>query len=70
MNQSAPTSVAASREAFCRNRQKVTNAEWPKDNHECTPTQTGSVIRCALEAVAVECRSPRAEQRSKRAKKL
>ena len=39
----------------------------PKANHECAPTQTGSVICCRLEAVDIECGPPRL---SKRAKKL
>ena len=30
-----------------------------KANHECAPTQTGSVICCPLEAVDIECRPPR-----------
>ena len=34
------------------------------------PTQTGSVICCPLEAVDIECRPPRADKPSKRAKKL
>ena len=32
-----------------------------KANHECAPTQTGSVICCTLEAVDIACRPPRAE---------
>jgi hypothetical protein len=41
-----------------------------KANHECAPTQTGSVICCPLEAVDIEFRPLRAEEFSKRAKKL
>jgi len=48
----------------------VSYAKWPKGNHECAPTQSGSVICCTLEAVDIECRSPRAEELPKRAKKL
>jgi hypothetical protein len=48
----------------------VRYAKWPKDNHEYTPTQTGSFLCCTLKAVDIECRSSGAEQRSKRAKKL
>jgi hypothetical protein len=48
----------------------VSYAKWPKDNHEWAPTQTGSVICCTLEAVDIKCRSPRAEELPKRAKKL
>ncbi len=44
--------------------------KWSKDNHECAPTQTGSIICCTLEAVDIKCRSPRAEELPKRAKKL
>ena len=57
-------------EHFTRNYQGVSHAKWPKDNHECAPTQTGSIICCPLEAVDIECRPPRAEGLSKRAKKL
>jgi hypothetical protein len=45
-------------------------AKWRKDNHECAPTQTSSVTCCTLEAVDIGCRPPRAEEFSKRAKKL
>jgi hypothetical protein len=41
-----------------------------KDNHECAPTQTSSVICRTLEAVDIERRPPRAKGLSKRAKKL
>jgi hypothetical protein len=48
----------------------VSHAKWPKDSYECAPTQTSSVICRTLEAVDIECRPPRAEELSKRAKKL
>src|SRR5205807_410378 len=48
----------------------VSHAEWPKDCHEWAPTQTGGVICCPLNAVDLECRPPRPEGPSKRAKKL
>jgi len=48
----------------------LSHAKWRKDNHECAPTQTGSVFCCTLETVDVECRPPRVEELSKRAKKL
>jgi len=48
----------------------VSYAKWAKDNHECAPTQSGSVICCTLEAVDIGCRSRRAEELPKRAKKL
>jgi len=41
-----------------------------QNNHECAPTQTGSVICHTLEAMGIECRPPRTEELSKRAKKL
>jgi len=41
-----------------------------KANHECAPTQTGSVICCPLKAVDIERRPPGADRLSKRAKKL
>jgi hypothetical protein len=37
----------------------LSHAKWPKDNHECAPTQTGSVICHTLEAVGIECRVSR-----------
>jgi hypothetical protein len=57
-------------EHFTRNYQGVSHAKWPKDNHECAPAQTGSVICCTLEAVDIECRPLRVKELSKRAKKL
>jgi hypothetical protein len=57
-------------EHFTRNHQGVSPAKWPKDIHEYAPTQTGRVICYPLEAVDIECRSPRAAELSKRAKKL
>jgi hypothetical protein len=39
-----------------------------KANRECAPIQTDSVICCPLEAVDIECRPPRADRLSKRAK--
>jgi len=42
--------------------------QWQADLR--TPTQTGSVICCRLEAVDIECRPLRADGLSKRAKKL
>jgi len=48
----------------------VSYVKWPKNNHECAPTQTGGVICCTLEAVDIGCRSLRAEEFAKRAKKL
>ena len=41
-----------------------------RQSHEYAPTQTSSIICCPLEAVDIECRRPRAEGLSKRAKKL
>ena len=35
-------------EHFTRHYQGVSHAKWPKDNHECAPTQTGSIICCPL----------------------
>jgi len=57
-------------EHFTRNYQGVNHAKWPKANHQCASTQTGSVICCTLEAVDIEYRPPRADGLSKRAKKL
>jgi hypothetical protein len=57
-------------EHFARNYQGVSHAKWPKAKHECAPTETGSVICCPLKAVDVECRPPRVDRPSKRAKKL
>jgi Tripartite tricarboxylate transporter family receptor/ABC transporter substrate binding protein len=37
----------------------VNHAEWPKDEHENTPTETGSVICCPLKAVVIERHPPR-----------
>jgi len=48
----------------------VSYAKWPKDNHEGAPAQTGKVICCTLEAVDIECGSPRAEEVPKRETKL
>jgi len=53
----------------CRD-QGVSHAEWPKDNHENAPIQTGIVICSPLEAVDIECLPSHAERFSKRAKKL
>jgi hypothetical protein len=50
--------------------QEGSYAKWPKGNHESAPTQKVSVICCTLEAVDIECRSLRAEELPKRAKKL
>jgi hypothetical protein len=50
--------------------QGVSHAKWPKDNYEFSPTQTGSVVCCPLEAVDIGCRTSRAEGLAKRAKKL
>src|SRR5215467_14885796 len=47
----------------------VSHAEWPKDEHEYTPTETGSVICCPLKAVVIERHPPRTRL-SQRAKKL
>ena len=47
----------------------VNHAEWPKDEHENTPTETGSVICCPLKAVVIEHPPPRTRL-SQRAKKL
>jgi hypothetical protein len=57
-------------EHLTRHDQGVSHAKWPKDNYEFSPTQTGSVVCCPLEAVDIECRPPRAEGLSNRAKKL
>ena len=70
LNQSACRNCDRFHNAFACNHQEVSYAKWPKDNHECAPTQSGSVICCTLEAVDIECRSPRAEELPKRAKKL
>jgi hypothetical protein len=48
----------------------VNHAEWPKDEHENTPTETGSVICCPLKAVVIERYPPRTERLSQPAKKL
>src|SRR5262249_2264737 len=47
----------------------VSHAEWPKDEHKNTPTETGSVICCPLKAVVIERHPPRTRL-SQRAKKL
>src|SRR2546421_1985670 len=47
----------------------VNHAEWPKDEHESTPTETGSVICWPLKAVVIERHPPRTRL-SQRAKKL
>jgi hypothetical protein len=47
----------------------VNHAEWLKDEHENTPTETGSVICCPLKAVVIE-RPPPRTRLSQRAKKL
>src|SRR5215510_14724813 len=47
----------------------VNHAEWPKDEHENTPTETGSVICCPLKAVVIE-RPPPRTRLSQCAKKL
>ncbi len=49
-------------EHFTRNYQGVSHAKWPKDNHECAPAQTGSVICCTLEAVDID--AARSESKS------
>jgi hypothetical protein len=46
----------------------VSHAKSPKANHEYAPTQTGSVICCAPEAMDIECHPPRANGLSKREK--
>jgi hypothetical protein len=56
LNQSACRNCDRFHDAFACNHQEVSYAKWPKDNHECAPTQTGSVICCTLEAVDIECR--------------
>src|SRR6266540_1017969 len=55
---------------FTCHYQGVSHAEWPKDNEEYAPTQTGGAVCCSLKAVDIECRPPRVEGLSKRAKKL
>ena len=47
----------------------VNHAEWSNDEHENTPTETGSVICCPLKAVVIERQPPRTRL-SQRAKKL
>src|SRR5215471_9385774 len=47
----------------------VSHAEWPKDEHENTSAETGSVICCPLKAVVIE-RPPLRTRLSQRAKKL
>jgi hypothetical protein len=70
LDQSACRNCDRFHDAFACNHQEVSYAKWSKNNHECAPTQTGSVICCTLEAVDIEYRSPRAEELPKRAKKL
>jgi hypothetical protein len=48
----------------------MSRAEWPKDNDEYAPTQTGGVICRPLKVVGIECQPPRFEGLSKPAKKL
>jgi hypothetical protein len=55
---------------FTRHYQGVSHAEWPKNIHHYAPTQIGGVICCPLKAADLERSSPRAEELSKRAKKL
>jgi hypothetical protein len=50
--------------------QGVSHAEWPKNNDEYAPPQIGEAICQPLKAVDIECRPPRAEGLSKRAKKV
>jgi hypothetical protein len=57
-------------EHFTRYNQGVSHAKWPKDNYEWAPIQTDTAICCTLEAVDTECRPPRFDGLSKRAKKL
>ena len=40
----------------------VSHAKWPKANHECAATETGSVICCALEAVDTGAARPESER--------
>jgi len=51
-------------------KNEVSAAKWPKDNHECAATQTGSFVCHALEPMEIECRPFGAEQLSKCTKKL
>ena len=46
------------------------DAEWPKDKYEHAPIQTGRAICRPRKAVVIECRPPRTERLSQRAKKL
>jgi hypothetical protein len=55
---------------FTCHYQGVSHAQWPNDNTECAPTQTGSVIWYPIKAVDIECRPPRAKELSKRASTL
>jgi hypothetical protein len=48
----------------------MSHAEWPKEEHEYTPTETGSVICCPLKTVVIERHPPRTERLSQRAKNL
>jgi hypothetical protein len=60
----------ASHGEFYPQLSRMRHAKWLQNPYEYTPTQTGSVICCPLEAVDIERRPPRAGQLSKRAKKL
>jgi hypothetical protein len=66
----SPPFVRRAWSIFTCHDQGVSHAEWPKDNHENAPTQTGIVICSPLEAVDIECLPSHAERFSKRAKKL
>jgi hypothetical protein len=63
-------SSCAARSIFTCHYQGVSYEEWPKDEHEYTPTETGSVICCPLKAVVIERHPPRTKRFSQRAKKL
>jgi hypothetical protein len=57
-------------DAFGCNHHEVSYAKWPKDNHECTPTQTDILICCTFETLDIRCRLPPAKELPERAKKL
>jgi hypothetical protein len=55
---------------FTCHYQGVSHAQWPKNNDEYAPPQIGDAFYRPLKAVDIECRPPRIEGLSKRAKKL
>jgi hypothetical protein len=51
-------------------KNEVSASKWPKDNHDCTTTQTGSFLCRAREPMDIKCRPFGVEQLSKCTKKL